>query len=77
MQTGLGGKLNVLRAGPSVLKTALSQAGLVVGVAGASASSNVLLIAGLDGIPPARPWQNRVKPHDGDGRDVAAAMAEQ
>ena len=49
--TGLGGKLNVLRAGVLGAQDGIvSTAGLVVGVAGASADSGVLLIAGLAGL---------------------------
>jgi vacuolar iron transporter family protein len=48
---GLGGKLNVLRAGVLGAQDGIvSTAGLVIGVAGASASSSVLLIAGLAGL---------------------------
>jgi VIT1/CCC1 family predicted Fe2+/Mn2+ transporter len=48
---GLGGKLNVLRAGVLGAQDGIvSTAGLVIGVAGASASSSALLIAGLAGL---------------------------
>jgi vacuolar iron transporter family protein len=48
---GLGGKLNVLRAGVLGAQDGIvSTAGLVIGVAGASASSSTLLIAGLAGL---------------------------
>ena len=48
---GLSGKLNVLRAGVLGAQDGIvSTAGLVIGVAGASASSSVLLIAGLAGL---------------------------
>jgi VIT1/CCC1 family predicted Fe2+/Mn2+ transporter len=49
--TGLGGKLNVLRAGVLGAQDGIvSTAGLVIGVAGASASSSALVIAGLAGL---------------------------
>jgi vacuolar iron transporter family protein len=48
---GLGGQLNVLRAGVLGAQDGIvSTAGLVIGVAGASASSSTLLIAGLAGL---------------------------
>jgi VIT1/CCC1 family predicted Fe2+/Mn2+ transporter len=48
---GLGGKLNVLRAGVLGAQDGIvSTAGLVIGVAGASASSSTLVIAGLAGL---------------------------
>jgi VIT1/CCC1 family predicted Fe2+/Mn2+ transporter len=48
---GLGGKLNVLRAGVLGAQDGIvSAAGLVIGVAGASAGSSALLIAGLAGL---------------------------
>jgi VIT1/CCC1 family predicted Fe2+/Mn2+ transporter len=48
---GLGGNLNVLRAGVLGAQDGIvSTAGLVIGVAGASASSSALLIAGLAGL---------------------------
>lgn len=48
---GLGGKLNVLRAGVLGAQDGIvSTAGLVIGVAGASTSSSTLLIAGLAGL---------------------------
>jgi VIT1/CCC1 family predicted Fe2+/Mn2+ transporter len=48
---GLGGKLNVLRAGVLGAQDGIvSTAGLVIGVAGASASASALLIAGLAGL---------------------------
>jgi VIT1/CCC1 family predicted Fe2+/Mn2+ transporter len=47
----LGGKLNVLRAGVLGAQDGIvSTAGLVIGVAGASANSSVLVIAGLAGL---------------------------
>jgi vacuolar iron transporter family protein len=50
-ETGLGGKLNVLRAGVLGAQDGIiSTAGLVIGVAGASVNSSVLLIAGLAGL---------------------------
>jgi vacuolar iron transporter family protein len=48
---GLGANLNILRAGVLGAQDGIvSTAGLVVGVAGASASSGALLIAGLAGL---------------------------
>jgi VIT1/CCC1 family predicted Fe2+/Mn2+ transporter len=48
---GLGGTLNVLRAGVLGAQDGIvSTAGLVIGVAGASTSSSTLLIAGLAGL---------------------------
>jgi vacuolar iron transporter family protein len=48
---GLGGKLNILRAGVLGAQDGIvSTAGLVIGVAGASVSSSTLLIAGLAGL---------------------------
>ena len=48
---GLGGKLNVLRAGVLGAQDGIvSTAGLVIGVAGASAGSSALLLAGLAGL---------------------------